>query len=44
MRIFIEEWLSRIPEFTVADHDPPVLERGMVNSIRKLVLRWPIQS
>jgi len=41
MRIFIEEWLQRIPDFDVAPDEGAVLERGMVNSVRKLKLVWP---
>ena len=41
MRIFIEEWLRRIPDFSVAEDELPVLERGMVNTMRRLPLRWP---
>jgi len=40
MRIFIEEWLQRIPDFDVAPDECAVLERGMVNSVRKLKLVW----
>jgi len=42
MRIFIEEWLQRIPEFHITEGELPVLERGMVNSMRKLPLSWPV--
>lgn len=41
MRIFIEEWLQRIPDFDVAADEGAILERGMVNSVRKLKLVWP---
>lgn len=41
MRIFIEEWLQRIPEFDIAADEGAILERGMVNSMRKLKLVWP---
>ena len=44
MRIFIEEWLRRIPDFGLADGELPVLERGMVNSMRKLKLSWARSS
>ena len=40
MRIFIEEWLARIPDFSIAADARPVVERGMVNSMRKLPLAW----
>lgn len=44
IRIFIEEWLQRIPEFGIADSELPVIERGMVNSMRKLPLSWPVPA
>jgi len=44
MRIFIEEWLERIPEFSITEGRLPVLERGMVNSMRKLPLSWPVAA
>jgi len=41
MRILVEEWLSRIPDFWV-DPDEPVIQRsGGVNGILRLPLRWP---
>jgi len=42
MRIFIEEWLKRIPEFRLDEREAPILERGMVNSMRKLSLVWDV--
>ena len=44
MRIFIEEWLQRIPDFDVAADEAAVLERGMVNSMRKLKLVWSLPA
>jgi len=43
LRIFLEEWLSRIPEFQVKPGTTPVLETGMVNGIARLELSWPVR-
>ena len=40
IRIFIEEWLSQIPDFGIAPAESPVMEAGMVNAIRYLPLTW----
>lgn len=41
MRILLEEWLARIPEFEL-DPNAPVLEQtGTVNGVLQLPLRWP---
>jgi cytochrome P450 len=40
MRVLLEEWLARIPDFEV-DPDAPVLEQtGTVNGVLQLPLRW----
>lgn len=44
MRIFIEEWLKRIPDFRLAEGKAPIVERGMVNSMRSLWLQWPVPA
>ena len=44
MRVFIEEWLKRIPDFRITEGVAPVVERGMVNSMRKLSLSWEVPS
>lgn len=41
IRIFLEEWLSRIPEFRVKPGAPPVLASGMVMGVLRLDLVWP---
>lgn len=41
VRIFLEEWLSRIPEFKVKPGTKPVLATGMVNGVLRLDLTWP---
>ncbi len=40
LRIFLEEWLPRIPDFRVDPEDPPVVETGLVNGLARLPLRW----
>lgn len=42
LRIFLEEWLTRIPEFEVAPGTKPVLATGMVNGVLELQLVWPV--
>lgn len=39
--VFLEEWLRRIPEFSVKPGTKPVLETGQVNGIIELQLVWP---
>lgn len=40
LRIFLREWLSRIPEFRIKAGTKPVMATGMVNGILKLELAW----
>jgi cytochrome P450 len=40
LRIFLEEWLPRIPEFRLDPADPPAVATGIVNGLTKLPLRW----
>ncbi|MFC4294991.1 cytochrome P450 [Novosphingobium tardum] len=40
LRIFLKEWLRRIPEFRIKPGAPPVMATGMVNGILKLELSW----
>lgn len=39
--VFLEEWLKRIPEFSVKPGTKPVLATGQVNGILELQLVWP---
>lgn len=41
IRIFLEEWLTRIPEFELDPGRPWELATGMVFTVEKLYLRWP---
>jgi cytochrome P450 len=40
IKLFIEEWLQRIPEFTPSE--PPLYGPGQVNCVERLVLSWPV--
>lgn len=42
LRIFLEEWLTRIPEFEIERGTKPVLATGMVNGVLELKLVWPV--
>lgn len=41
IRIFLEEWLRRIPDFRIKPGTQPVLATGMVNGVLRLDLCWP---
>jgi len=41
LRVFLEEWLSRIPDFGLDSRQPPVTSSGNVNGMMKLPLVWP---
>jgi cytochrome P450 len=41
LRVFLQEWLSRIPEFKVKPGTKPVLATGQVAGILELQLVWP---
>lgn len=41
LRVFLQEWLKRIPEFRVKPGTKPVLVTGQVNGILELQLVWP---
>jgi cytochrome P450 len=40
LRIFLEEWLARVPDFEVADPAEVRTSSGPVNGMLKLPLRW----
>lgn len=40
LKIFLEEWVRRIPEFSIDPDQPPVIAPGMVNSVHSLHLVW----
>ena len=43
MRITLEEWLSRIPDFSL-DEEPVRMMEGVVGTIDKLMLHWPVAA
>lgn len=44
LQVFLEEWLSRIPDFAIRPGTTPVLATGMVNGVLKLELEWTSAS
>ncbi|MET0660496.1 MAG: cytochrome P450, partial [Steroidobacteraceae bacterium] len=44
LTVFLEEWLPRIPEFTLQAESVPELKFGMVLGIASLHLTWPIAT
>jgi cytochrome P450 len=40
LRIFLEEWLKRIPNFSTRADDPPVTANGAVMGVIRLPLVW----
>lgn len=42
--IFLEEWLSRIPDFNVDEARPPIMSASQQNAITRLWLQWDVSS
>ena len=42
LRIFLEEWLARIPDFRIKPGAQPVTSSGMVNGVLSLPLVWDV--
>ena len=40
IRIFLEEWLARVPDFATVANDPPVMATGIVHGLTRLPLQW----
>jgi cytochrome P450 len=40
IKVFMEEWLKRIPDFRIKPGDKPKLESGLVNCVHYLPLVW----
>ena len=40
LRVFLREWLARIPDFRIKDGDQPVVVAGRANSVHYLPLVW----
>jgi cytochrome P450 len=41
IRLFLQEWLARIPDFQVKPGEPVVYGPGQFNCVERLVLTWP---
>jgi cytochrome P450 len=41
LRIFLEEWLTRIPDFRIKPGTTPELTTGIINGVTRLELVWP---
>ena len=41
LKIFIQEWLSRIPDYEITPGSQPVSVTGLVSGMLELQLRWP---
>ncbi|MFA5632624.1 MAG: cytochrome P450 [Porticoccaceae bacterium] len=42
LRVFLREWLKRIPDFSLKEGTTPVIVAGKANSVRYLPLTWPV--
>jgi cytochrome P450 len=42
IRVFLEEWLSRIPEFEIDPDDEVIVSGGRVCGVTRLPLRWQV--
>lgn len=42
IKIFLEEWLKRIPDFEIKPGTTPVTSSGSVNTVKELHLTWPV--
>lgn len=42
IKIFLQEWLKRIPDFSIRPGTKPILATGMVNGVLRLDLVWPV--
>lgn len=42
IRLFLEEWLQRIPDFRLAADFVPKMTAGMLNEIHRLELEWDV--
>jgi cytochrome P450 len=41
IKLFLQEWLARIPDFSVKAGEPVIFGGGQVNCVERLVLTWP---
>jgi cytochrome P450 len=42
LRVFLREWLARIPEFRLVPGDPPRMFSGRANTVQYLPLEWDV--
>jgi cytochrome P450 len=42
IKVFLEEWLARIPDFAIKPGTTPVVEAGNVSGVVELQLSWPV--
>lgn len=42
IRVFLQEWLARIPEFAIKPGERPVFKAGRNNTVNYLPLAWPV--
>ncbi|MNP71237.1 Camphor 5-monooxygenase [compost metagenome] len=42
IKIFLQEWLKRIPDFEIKAGDQPRCASGMVNGVLHLPLQWKV--
>jgi hypothetical protein len=40
IRVFLEEWLKRIPDFSLKPGDPPLMKFQGLTSMKRLALVW----
>lgn len=41
--VFLQEWLSRIPDFEIRPGTKPILGTGMIHGVLALELQWPVK-
>lgn len=44
LRVFLEEWLKRIPDFQIKQGEQPIVGPAKVNCVRYLPLTWPVAN
>ena len=44
LRITLEEWLARIPEFRIMEGAEPVTQGGIAGCVVKLPLQWEVED
>jgi cytochrome P450 len=44
IKVFLEEWLRRIPDFAIKEGSVPLTASGMVNGVKELHLVWDVPA